>query len=67
MGKDNLQTPVPIDALTLQAEEYKWYGQYISCLTNPDMYYRGLGTGSSYVGQLFAVGKEALSFWEGCL
>lgn len=63
--KITLQTPVPIDALTLQAEEYKWYGQYISCLTNPDMYYRGLGTGSSYVGQLFAVGKEGAQFLGG--
>lgn len=64
-GKLTLQTPIPVDALTLQAEEYKWYGQYISCLTNPDMYYRGLGTGSSYVGQLFAVGKESAQFFGG--
>lgn len=63
--KITFQTPVPVDSLTLQAEEYKWYGQYISCLINPDMYYRGLGTGSSYVGQLFAVGKEGAQFLGG--
>lgn len=56
--KITLQPPVPIDGLTMQAEEYKWYGQYISSLMNQEMYYQGLGLGSSYIAQLYAVGKE---------
>ena len=63
--KITLQPSVPIDALTLQADEYKWYGQYISSLLNQEMYYQGLGLGSSYTGQLFAVGKELAQFIGG--
>ena len=55
----------PVDALTLQAEEYKWYGQYISSITNQDMFYRGLGLGSSYMGQFYAVGKEYMQLLGG--
>lgn len=64
-NKITLQSPPAIDALTLQAEEYKWYGQYISSIANETMFYQGLGLGSSYVGQLFAVGKEYAQFLGG--
>ena len=63
-SKFTLQTP-PICDLTAQAEEYKWYGQYISSLTNQAMYYKGLGLGSSYIGQFYAVGKESVQFLGG--
>ena len=50
--------PIKDVDLTLQAEEYKWYGQYISSILNQDMYYMGLGLGSSYIAQFYAIGKE---------
>lgn len=55
--KITFQSPLPID-LTTQAEEYKWYGQYISSIVNEKMFYNGFGLGSSYVAQFYAVGKE---------
>lgn len=57
-NKITLQDPLPIDALTMQAYKYKWYGQYISSIANKSMFYEGMGLGSSYVAQLYAVGKE---------
>ena len=42
----------------MQAYEFKWYGQYISSIANKSMFYEGMGLGSSYVAQLYAVGKE---------
>lgn len=63
--KITLQPYPSIDSLTLQAEEYKWYGQYISSIANEEMFYKGLGLGSSYLGQLFAVGREYAQFIGG--
>ena len=63
--KLTFQHEIHSDALTLQSDEYKWYGQYISNLTNPSMFYAGLGLGSSYLGQLYAVGKETMQLFGG--
>lgn len=60
-----LQSFSHVDNLALQANVYKWYGQYISCLTNPRMFYNGYGLGSSYVGQMYAVGKETMQVLGG--
>lgn len=44
--------------LNSMIEDYKIYSTYLSSKVNSDMYYSGFGIGGSYIGELYAVGKE---------